>query len=278
MTDQTRHSLKELQGLDEEIEAARRRVSEIDERIADVEEPALALESEVGTTRNRLQELKVEERRTELAAKEKAARIERLDERLKGVRNVREEAAVSAELEMVRRSLESDEQEAYSLIDQVRKIGLQLEEQESALAQAQAEVDPRREELEREKAAQQEALADLRRSRDEFAATVPEREIRMYEGIRRGGQRQAVATLTADGACGYCFSVLPLQLQNEIRHGADLIRCEACGVIVAQPSPEDEDESGGDDADAAAVAAGETSDDVAAAEANDEVVEGASEA
>ena len=74
MTDQTRHSLKELQRLDEEIAIARQKIAEFEERIADVEEPALALESEVGKTRSRLQELKVEERRTELAAKEKSAR------------------------------------------------------------------------------------------------------------------------------------------------------------------------------------------------------------
>jgi predicted nucleic acid-binding Zn-ribbon protein len=241
MTDQTRHSLKELQRLDEEIVSARKNISDFEERIADVEEPALALESEVGTTRGRLQELKVEERRTELAAKEKSARIERLDERLKGVRNVREEAAVSAELEMVRRSLESDEQEAYSLIDQVRKLELQLEEQESALGQARAEVDPRRAELERDRSEQEAALAALLSSRDEFAATVPPAEIRMYDGIRRGGRRQAVAALTTDGACGNCFSMLPLQLQNEIRHGRELIRCEVCGVILAQLSPEEEE-------------------------------------
>jgi predicted nucleic acid-binding Zn-ribbon protein len=247
MTDQTRNALKELQRLDEEIEVARQRISEFGERIADVEEPALALESEVTTTRSRLQELKVEERRTELSAKEKAARVERLDERLKGVRNVREEAAVSAELEMVKRSLESEEQEAYSLLDQIRKIGLQLEEQESALEQARAEVEPRRLELESDRASQEAALGDLQASRTEFATTVSPGEIRMYEGIRKGGRRRAVAALTEDGACGHCFSVLPLQLQNEIRHGRELIRCEACGVILAQPSAEDEEPEDAED-------------------------------
>jgi predicted nucleic acid-binding Zn-ribbon protein len=243
MSDQTRNSLKELQRLDEEIEVARQKIRDYGDRIADVEEPALVLEGEVGTTRNRLQELKVEERRTELAAKEKGTRVERLEERLKGVRNVREEAAVSAELDMVRRALESDEQEAYSLIDQVRKISLQLEEQESALEQATAEVGPRREELEKERAEAEAALAELTAHRESFAAGMESSEIRMYEGIRKGGRRQAVAALTEDGACGHCFSVLPLQLQNEIRHGADLIRCEACGVILAQPSTEGDDEA-----------------------------------
>ncbi|MBT8402497.1 MAG: hypothetical protein KJP18_01490, partial [Gemmatimonadetes bacterium] len=255
MSDQTRHSLKELQRLDEEIEIARQRIRDFGDHIADVEEPAIALESEVGKTRSRLQELKVEERRTELAAKEKGTRVERLEERLKGVRNVREEAAVSAELEMVRRALESDEQEAYSLLDQIRKISLQLEEQESALEQAQAEVGPRREELEQERTDAEKGLEDLTRKRDEFAGTVSDGELRMYEGIRRGGRRRAVAALTEDGACGHCFNVLPLQLQNEIRHGADLIRCEACGVILAQPSQAEIEAEA--DAEAAAEAAAE---------------------
>jgi hypothetical protein len=34
--------------------------------------------------------------------------------------------------------------------------------------------------------------------------------------------------------------VVPLQLQNEIRHGDALIRCEGCGVILAAPEPESE--------------------------------------
>ena len=58
-----------------------------------------------------------------------------------------------------------------------------------------------------------------------------------------------VAELTVDGACGHCFSMVPLQEQNEIRHGEQLIRCEACGVILAAPEPEPE---GGEEAEAAA--------------------------
>ena len=32
--------------------------------------------------------------------------------------------------------------------------------------------------------------------------------------------------------------MVPLQFQNEIRHGTALIRCESCGVILAAPDPE----------------------------------------
>ena len=41
--------------------------------------------------------------------------------------------------------------------------------------------------------------------------------------------------MTADGACGRCFSMVPLQIQAEVRAGGRLRRCEACGIIFAPP-------------------------------------------
>ena len=46
-------------------------------------------------------------------------------------REKREEAAVHAELEMVRRALESEEQEALSLLDQIKRLEERHEEQEN---------------------------------------------------------------------------------------------------------------------------------------------------
>lgn len=239
MTEQTRTALKELQALDNRIEEADQKVRDFDPRFEEVEEPALVLEGEVGNTRKRLQEMKLEERRLETSSEEKRARVKRLEERLQGVRNLREEAAVSAELDMVRRALQSDEQEAYTLIDQIRKLDERMEELEGALKEAQALVEPRMKDLIGERDAAKAALADLQAQRESFVSDMDPKEVRLYDGIRGGGRRRAVAELTPDGACGHCFGVVPLQIQNEIRHGTSLIRCEGCGVILAAPSAED---------------------------------------
>jgi predicted nucleic acid-binding Zn-ribbon protein len=220
---------------------ARKRIQDFDPLFADVEEPALILESEVGTTRKRLQEMTLEERRLELSTEEKRARITRLDERLGSVRNLREEAAVSAELDMVKRALQSDEQEAYTMLDQIRKLDERMEELESAWKEAQALVEPRMKELVAERDKAKKELAALETERTSFVATMDEKEIRLYDGIRAGGRTFAVADMTQDGACGHCFGVVPLQVQNEIRHGTSLIRCEACGVILAAPAPASEE-------------------------------------
>jgi predicted nucleic acid-binding Zn-ribbon protein len=257
MTEQTRTALKELQEMDRGIRSVKDRIAELETDILDVDAPAQALEEEVETTRKRLKEMRVEERRVELSTSDKEARVEKLEERLNNVRNVREESAVRSEIDMVRQALARDEQEALSLLQQIRNLELKLEEQESALAQARVELEPRREELEGAREEARGELETLEAKRDAFTGEMPDDELRLYEGIRKGGAREAVATLTPDGACGNCFGVLPLQAQNEVRHGSSLIRCEVCGVILALPAADEEDdaadegeagvEDGGDD-------------------------------
>jgi predicted nucleic acid-binding Zn-ribbon protein len=233
MTENTRISLRELQRLDTDIREAREQVAGFAPLLEEVEEPAAALESEVESTRKRLREIRLEERRLELSADEKRARSKRLQDRLNTVRNLREEAAVHAELDLVRRALEGDEQEALGLLDQIRKLEERLEELEAELGAAQAEVEPRRDELLAQQAAAGTRLEELIAQRDAFAEQIDSGERRLYESIKAGGRTVVVAELTVDGACGHCFSMIPLQVQANVRSGADVIRCEACGVILA---------------------------------------------
>jgi predicted nucleic acid-binding Zn-ribbon protein len=252
MTEQRRTDLKELQKLDLRIHEARKRIGNFDPRLEEVEEPALILERDLGTTRTRLQEMKLEERRLELGTEEKRVRQKKLDERLGSVRNLREEAAVSAELEMVKRSLQNDEQEALTLIDQIRKMEERAAELEAAYAEASELVEPKRNELLEQRAEAQKQLDSLRAERESFAAGMDPQELKTYDAIRAGGRSVAVATLTADGACSHCFGMVPLQVQNEIRHGNGLIRCEGCGVILTALGPEDEEQATASEADAGA--------------------------
>ena len=237
MTQSTTNALKELQRLDGEIRAAEKRSEEFIPQLDQVDGPALQLEAEASATKTRLTEMRLDERRHELSADEKRNRTRILQDRLNQVRNVREEAAVTAELDMVRRTLDAEEQDALTLLDQIRKLELRLDEQEAKLAAARAEVEPRRQELIQGREAVLAEITELKRKREAFAQTMNPRQFALYQGIRGRSGRQAVAELTGDGACGFCFSMMPLQIQNEVRHGRDLVRCEACGVILTAPEP-----------------------------------------
>ncbi len=173
------------------------------------------------------------ERRLEHSADDRRARSKMLQERLKSVRNLREESAVRAEMDLVRMALEGDEQEALTLLDQIRKMEDRLDVLEAALEEARASVEPRRLQLLEEQKKAIEEFAVLKEKRKVYTTRVPSRDLQNYERIRGGGRSVAVSPLTPDGACGHCFGMVPLQIQNEVRKGAVSIACEACGVLLS---------------------------------------------
>ena len=236
MTPQTRTSLKDLQDLDQEIAAVRLTSEGFEPLLEEVDAPVLRLEQEVEALEKRLADIKLEENRIELTIEERRVRAAKLQGRMEAVRNVREEAAVHAELEMVRRALASEEQEALSLLDQIKRLEERHEEQEAAYREALAEVEPRRKTLVQEQAETESKLETLQADRDAFAAGIDSGERRIYDSIMAGARDVALAELTQDGACGNCYNIVPLQIQNRIRHTEEMIRCEGCGVILTPES------------------------------------------
>jgi len=238
MTEERSRTLKELQDVDLHLERVQVRIAAFEPMLEEVDAPALSLEQEAETLKGRLKDMRLEERRLERSADDRRSRSRMLQDRLKSVRTLREEAAVQAEMDLVRKALEGEEQEALTLLDQIRKMEAKLEEVEEARTQARAEVEPHREQILAEKAQAQAEVQELKRRRQEYAQRVSRGDLQTYERIRGGGRSVAVASLTPDGACGYCFNIVPLQVQNEIREGKALIPCEACGVLL---SPAEED-------------------------------------
>jgi len=161
-----------------------------------------------------------------------------------------------------------------TLLDQIRRMDERLEEVEAEFAVEDGKVGPARDALLAERADAQAGLDSLTKERDAFVASMNPSELKLYDAIRRGGRSIAVAELTGDGACSFCFGVVPLQVQNEVRHGDSLIRCEACGVILAAPDPEAEvaEEDAAADADAPTddASAADAAGDEAAAETENE--------
>ncbi len=226
-------SLQELQELDAQIDRATSRIEGFDPLLEELESSARELEARIERTRTRLTELRVAERRLERTAEEKRNRLRMLRDRLLKVHNLRQEAAVRAEMDLLNRSVDGDEQEALAHLDQIRKREEEAERLEGERREEREKAGPRRREIERERREVESSLAALRTRREACAAGLdgPEREV--YEGLRSSRKGAIVLPITADGACGRCFSVVPLQVQAEVNGGRTLRRCEACGIIFA---------------------------------------------
>ncbi len=253
-------ALQRLQAVDLRVREVQVRIGSCDPRLAEVGATVEQLEAQAETTSGRVEELRAEERRLQRSSSDKRLRLQKLDERLREVKTAREEAAVQTETGLVRRVLESEEQEAMGLLEQIERLDARLADQQAALEEARSAAEPSRREILAEKEAAAVELAALGDERKTAAMGVDPRWLRVYDSLIRSGRESAVAPMSEDGACGVCFSVIPLQVQHEIRaaaggrdspagpdHGrasTPLVICEACGVIVTAPETGD---PGGDE-------------------------------
>jgi predicted nucleic acid-binding Zn-ribbon protein len=230
--EETYQALLDLQELDEQLSRARGQVDDFQPKLEEIEAPLEAAESEVETVRKRVDEMKAEARRLERSADDKRAQMAKYEARLERVRNAREEAAARAEIDLISKAVEADEADYVGLMDQIKRTELKLDELETKLDALRSEVEPKREELLKGKEEAQSQLHVLADQRENKLVRLSDDAARLYERIRGGKTRVALAQLTADGACGHCFSMIPIQEQNEIRRREALHRCEACGVIL----------------------------------------------
>lgn len=230
--EETYQALLELQELDQQMRQAQEKVDRFEPELEELDAPVREVEAELESARKRLEEMKTETRRLERSADDKRGQLEKYQEHLNRARTTREESAARAEIDLIGKALDADEDDAVGLMEQVTRMELRVDELEKKLEAVRAETDPKRQELleaRNEAAEQLGVLEDQRRNR---LVRLGDDSARLYERISGGRTQVAMAALTPDGACGHCFSMIPIQEQNEIRRREKLHRCEACGVIL----------------------------------------------
>lgn len=228
-------ALLALQELDDAIIQALARVEEFGPQLDALEAPLAGVLKEFEATEARLAELREEVHRLQRNSTQKRERLKASEERLGRVRNVREEAAVRAEIDLVARALDADEADLRQQSEQATRTDLKLDDLQRQADRVRAEISARRDELIAGRTEAETELALLRERRENQAVRVDPQSRRLYERVRGGRSRLALAPLTEEGACGNCFNVLPVQEQTEIRRGEMLHRCEGCGVILYAP-------------------------------------------
>lgn len=225
-------SLISLQEMDREIGDAQKKVEDFGPVLDELDAPLAQLEKELATAKATAERVQTDLRRLERAAEEKRDRLKKYEDRLMRVRDSREAAAANTELDLVRRALDADEGDALELMDQAKRVSLKIDELQEKVDAAREELEPRRQEILTARSDAQAELEALQQKRENHSVRIEGPARQMYEKVRGGKTRTALAGLTSDGACGHCYSMVPIQRQTEIRKGSSLVRCEACGVIL----------------------------------------------
>ena len=225
-------SLLQLQELDLEIAKAEASVEHFKPRLEELRAPSSALERELSQTRTKLDELRAQAKKLEQGAENKREKLRMFEERVSKSRSIRDEAATRTEMDLIRRAVEAEVAEGQDTNDQVRRHDMRVDELEKSLGKVRDDIRPQEEQIESERAEAEQQLRILQDKRKNHVLHMDKNAVRLYERVRSGKRKTPLAPLTADGACGSCYNVLPMQEQSEIRQSGILMRCEACGVIL----------------------------------------------
>jgi uncharacterized protein len=220
-----------LQRDDAELDGLQRRLDDLDAGVR-----ALEREREEAVEN-------LEKARSELAAEEKRQRElqskfsehKQLQEKnlaqLDAVKKAREAAAAMSQIDITRRALMQDEsdlqsadQRARTMRDQVVARELVLMEVDERIRDTRAGTASERDALERE-------IETARSRRESSARDVSPRFLSAYDRLRKRGRGAALAEIRG-ASCGACNTAIPMQRRNQIMSGAVIETCEGCGVLL----------------------------------------------
>ncbi len=221
------------------------KLQERDQAILAIEAEQKALEPELQTLDAELAKAQAEleaarqaareadQRRAELEGKIESYRImqERRRQRLEWVRGAKEASTLMAELDLARTVLAKEEAEWIRSADRVQEAERRVQELEQVLEQVRQAQGPLRETLAAKQGELAERLAAARKEREQAARNVRKDLLAQYERIRRGRAPMALYPLH-EGACGNCFTAVPIHRRHAIQDGQSITHCEACGVML----------------------------------------------
>jgi predicted nucleic acid-binding Zn-ribbon protein len=223
-----------LQRNDAELDGLQRRLHDLDAGVR-------ALERERAEATANLEKAKAdlaaeEKRQRELQSKfsEHKQLQEKNLAQLDAVKKQREATAAMSQIDITRRALMQDEsdlqtaeQRARSLRDQVVARELVLMEVDERIRDTRASTAGEREEIERE-------VTAAKAKRDTSARDVSPRLLTTYDRLRRRGRGAPLAEIRG-ASCGACNTAIPMQRRNQIMSGAIIEACEGCGVLLYAP-------------------------------------------
>jgi predicted nucleic acid-binding Zn-ribbon protein len=175
-------------------------------------------------------------RRDELEAKIESYRLlqDRRRLRLEHVRNPKEASTLMAELDLARSVVAKEENDWVRSAETVTQLERKASEEERNVAQVEEGQKPERDRLDQRLAEIEADLAAAREAREASAARLDRQLRTRYERLRRSRATEVVVPLVANG-CGACHTAVPLNRRSQIRSGAVIEGCEACGAILYPP-------------------------------------------
>src|SRR5207253_11031350 len=122
--------------------------------------PVTGLEKDIGLASSKLEELRHQQRKLDTGVENKRTKLRQFQERAEK-RSMRDEAGTKMEMDLIRRAVDAEVEEATDVGDQVKRQDMKLDDLQKALVRATEDISPKIAELEGQRAEAQGELQTL---------------------------------------------------------------------------------------------------------------------
>jgi predicted nucleic acid-binding Zn-ribbon protein len=225
-----------LQQLDNDIEAARRRIAEIPGVQAALASRLEQATAAVESVKARLAESQAQRKKIEAEVAAIQTRLSKYKGQLLELKTNKEYQTMQHEIAMAETAIRTHEDHVLERMEEAENLSRDLKTAEAELKRQQGEIAAERKTLETEAGTLQKTTEETSSGRAAIARQLSPEALRLFEHVSR--QRKGLAVAEArDGICTVCHVRLRPQVYNEVRRGENLIQCESCLRILYAPPP-----------------------------------------
>jgi predicted nucleic acid-binding Zn-ribbon protein len=229
--------LVRLQQLENDIEAARRRIAEIPAvqaaLVTRLEHATAAVES----IKARLAASQAERKKIETEVAAIQTRLSKYKGQLLELKTNKEYQTMQHEIATAEEAIRSHEDRILERMEEAENLASELKAAEADLKAQQGAIAAERTALDGEATTLERTMNDTSAKRAGVAKELSPEALRLFEHVSK--QRRGLAVAEArDGSCTVCHVRMRPQMFNEVRRGENLIQCESClRILYAVPPP-----------------------------------------
>jgi predicted nucleic acid-binding Zn-ribbon protein len=224
-------ALEALQGIDLEANAVRAEAEAIAPRRAEIEAGVAEARRAYEADRARIEDNERERRQVDALLGMERDKVKKWEGRLGDIKTPREYAALSREIDIAKKSNETQSEQLRTLAAAAEGLRRSLDEKGGALSDREMSAKAELEELTRRAEEQERRLAELAARRAEAAKLVDPGLLGRYEGIKR--RRGGIAVAPVVGAtCQGCNRNIPPQLSIVLQRADSIEQCPNCNRII----------------------------------------------
>jgi len=224
-------NLIELQEVDKEIYALKRRFDEIPTRIKSLDLELENANFAVKTKDDELKAVQLKRKEKEIDLETKENSIKKFQGQLYQVKTNNEYNAIEKEIGGMKADKSLLEEEILGIFDKIETAEKNLAEAKKALTEDKKRIDSDKSGIESEKKEIEAKLVEFQEKRKTILPMIDKETLARYERILYGKDGLALVPVRGDN-CGGCFVHLPPQVINEIRIKEQIIYCERCARML----------------------------------------------